>query len=264
MTNSGVRNRRRAALMCAGAFVLVTAAGSAQTGNSPAAVDPPRAPAIRLDLANSAHALGDHLRKPGKERTFLSGVVSFGGMSSVPVSVVRELSGKVRLELLAIGQPDILLFDGATGSQNGGVLNKQNEDLLELLAYDWPDQFLVNHGNGSGLRLLASRAQALEEGRPTGVFYDVYEALDQVPFGTSARSRVARFCLNSDTGLVERVHYRTASGMIEVRFSDWRQAEGQRFPARVERIENGNTTATVVFSSATFAAAANDGLLSGQ
>ncbi len=262
MRKSPIVNLPGVALACAAVLLLVPGTGSAQSERQASGNAAPVG-AVRLDLAHAAQVLGDRLRTTGKERAALTGVVTKTDGAPASVQLLREFPDKVRLEKQD-GAPEVVLFDGKRGAQNGADPDNESEDLLELLVYDWPDQFFVHHADGSGLYLVASRAQWLESGRPTGVFYNVYDALDKIQSGKTVRSRVARFYVNADSGLIERVQYQGSGGPVEVRFTDWQVANGQRFPAGVERLENGKSSLTVVFSSAAFGAAASDGVFTGN
>jgi hypothetical protein len=206
---------------------------------------------VRMDLAGPARLLGDRLRKPGKERVVMTGTLVQSSGAAASVTLVRELAGNVRIEKQGGKGP--IVFNPGDGKAVEDV-GQDDEGLLESLAYDWPDQLFVAHGDGTAMRLVVPKAQLRQNGKLTGQFYDIYEVRDEIQTGKTTRMRSAHFWLNSDTDLLERVLYRSPSGRVVVKYSQWAVIEGQRIPGRVERLVDGKPSFTLTFTSAAFAA----------
>jgi hypothetical protein len=159
----------------------------------------------------------------------------------------------------------ILGFDGTAPWKAGGTPDQYDLDLLETLIFDSAERFLLTNSEGTGFRLLGTRFR-LDGGTDedySGPFYDIYQGIDHLDFESETRRRPKKFYVNSDTMTLDLVKYqieRSGSTFnVEIRFSNWSNANGQLVPALITRIENGQPVFTLSITGVSASAKADDG-----
>jgi hypothetical protein len=210
-------------------------------------------------------AAGDRLVVKGKERATLLGSVSRGTANSA-VRIVSEISGNLRYEEQGSGGMRVLGSDTQTAWLGGGTPSLADTDLLETILNDSAEHFLVGQMTGLPTRFYGANFRMDDGKNPnyTGPYYDVYEVGDKVlePSGSVRRTKV--YCLNSQSLLLERVHYKLKRGpstvRVEVLLGNWKQFQDQQFPTTIARTEDGKTVFTVLISSAVVTPSAADGI----
>ena len=154
-----------------------------------------------------------------------------------------------------------MTFDGNRASAFGRQPDRREREVIESLVYDSAEHFFISHTRGLAARSLGHRFQTDD-----GLQYDIYELTDAVNVDSATRAQSKRYYFNSETQLLEKVRYAIerdgATIQVETRFSDWTTSEQQKFPARITRIENGNTVWTLLVGSAVLSPKLNDGVFS--
>ena len=226
-----------------------------------------RPAALMPQLRWNLQALGDRLERRGKERITLTGTLTQKGESqSMPFIVVREFSNRLRLAFPVGLQTRVLTFNGERGEGIQGGPNSSEEDLIETMLYDTAEHFFISQMQGAATRSLGSRFRTIEDSRAdyAGPFYDIFEVTAPVRSRSDAREETRQYCFNSDTHLLEIVKYGVLrNGLetrIEIRLTNWRQVDEQRFPSQIVRSENGTPITTLILSSATVSPSLDDGL----
>ena len=225
-----------------------------------------RQAALMPQLRWSLKALGDRLEKRGKERLTLTGTLTQAGESqSTPFVAIREFSDRLRLTFQAGAQTRVLTFNGQRSQGTQGGPNSSDEDLIETMLYDTAEHFFISQMQGAATRSLGSRFRAIEDSRAnySGPFYDIFEVTEPVRSRSDAREETRQYCFDSDTHLLEVVKYGVLrNGLetrVEVRLTGWYQIDGQRFPGRIVRSENGTPVVTLILSSVTTGPGLDDG-----
>lgn len=227
----------------------------------------PRRLRVRPGLREALEALGDRLIKPGRERILLTADLSLRGEDAKPVYLVREFPNLLRLEEQGggIGRPRALVFGGAGARRSDGQVMREDEELVETLAYDCPEHFFHGQSEGAATRFigLGYRLDESETFEHDGPVYDVYEVTGPVLITGEARDQVKRYYFNTATRLLEWVKYEVDRGgvpaRVVVRLGDWQEVQGQRFPGRIVRTADGETVIDLRVTSAGFAPRAQDG-----
>jgi len=217
-------------------------------------------------LQKTLEVLGDRLEAHGKERLVLSGELRRGGLlPPVPFRVVRELPDRVRCELREQGRTRVLAFDGLGSSANDSPLGRDEEGLMESLAYDTVEHLLTARHGGASVSFLGPRFR-LDDGEAdghNGPFYDLYQVNTRVRTGGEVRHQPKVFYVNSDTFTLDRVRYTAAVDggqvSVEILLEEWRRVQGQLIPTRIVRLENGEPRMTLVVTGVRVGPAAADG-----
>lgn len=180
-------------------------------------------------------ALGDRVRRPGKELTVMNGefVDAAGNRSSARLT--HQVPNLVRLE--GFKQRGVLTFDGQS-SHGSAALSAVDEDIIETFAEDLPEGLFDGVQRGSALRVLGRGFRS--KSSSTAAAFDVFELMGSGATRNDRRVRAKRFFFDSRTALLTSTRYQDARGTrIEVRFSGWGQINGSTYPQKIERYENG-------------------------
>jgi hypothetical protein len=220
-------------------------------------------------LRDALGVMGNRLEQVGKERLMLDATLRVGGQGQpLALRVIRELADKIHVERKGNLQRSSLSFNGQTREKVGEVSEIADDSLLETLVNDSAEHFFAGQFLGLPTRLLGFRFR-LDDGTDqnySGPFYDVYQVEDQVRVGGEPRKRVKLYHFNSDTRLLERVHYQAErNGVpvdVEVVLGDWQSVQGEMVPRQITRVEAGVTAFTLRVESISLAPRAQDGLFS--
>jgi len=210
-----------------------------------------------------AVALGERVRKPGKERVVAQGILTGQGMDA-SVRIVWELPGRVRLDAAA---PHVrsILFDGQQSRSAGASLSEIDLDTLESLAADTAEGFLWSVKRGSAVRLLGRRYRIEDESRldHPGQLFDIYELLTPVKERGEIFATHKMYYFDSVTHLLHSVHYMRERQGVAVRtetvFAEWNRVNEQMVPGRIVRSGNGQVIFEFHATSVAFGPHADDG-----
>ena len=263
-TDIAIRGHRRRLLPLA-AIAAVLAAGMlyGQTGTSEKAASKyvslgSAPPGWQLVL----HAHGDRLQKPGKERMALTGQVVLNGGAPAKIQIVRDLPNSVRYQ--EEGGPTIV-FNGQRYASASGNLSKKDDDLIETLAYDAPEEFLYVPTRGLPVRKIGSGFRMKDQSGKAvgGAAYDIYSVVDSVQQPDKNKQQTKFYLINSDTHLVERVRYTDAGNSsigVEIILSDWTVVSNNSVARTIRRLENGVEVLRFTIDAAALGATAADSL----
>lgn len=224
---------------------------------------------LRPDVRNILTACGDRFEKPGKERLVLTGTITRPKEAdSEPHAfrIISELGGALRVEEQVGAQLQVTVFNRGRVLKRNGVITGRDQDLLETLVFDTLDHFVESQANGQAIRMIGSRFR-LDGGTEedyTGPVYELYQVSDHVEIGEKSRIQPKFLYFNTNTLLLDRIHYEVSrlglTVRAEVELGNWTDAAGQKVPGMIVRKENGQTTLTLAISSGAFAAGASDGI----
>lgn len=217
-------------------------------------------------LGYALNILGDRLQRPGKERLILLGTLQRqNNPQAIPFRLFLELPRQMRLEEQGT-QARVIVYDGSKSSVLGDSLSEADQDTIETIAFDSADGFFLGQMQGVATRALGTRFR-FDNNKTTsysGPFYDIYQVSDRINLGSVARIQPKQFYFNSDTLLLERVHYQIERNgkpiKVEVQINGWQQSNGQQFHTSITRMENGVSTLTIAITSATVTSRQNDGI----
>jgi hypothetical protein len=223
---------------------------------SPAAQNGRRSRGRNLALQPEAFKLGVRLgrrfRQAGREVSALSGTLAVGGESRAVV--IRRVQGEAgeSLEIvLAGGAP--YTWDGRGGARRSGrAAEGEGRLLVERLALDSPDQFVLAQTRGASYHTVARRVRADEGGSDgyAGPLYDLVRVGEPPGGGDAAPASPWRiYHLNSDTGLPEKISYEEGGEKIEVTLSDWAEHAGELHPSRVAWKRGGSPLMELVVTN---------------
>jgi hypothetical protein len=215
--------------------------------------------AIWEQLRPALNQLTDRLEHAGKERLIITGVLKEAGDNAPSqIQLVSELPDQARLTIQHGINQRVLTFDGVKPLR-GNQLDEAQLNLIESLVYDSPEHFFISETNGVATRSLGSRFRMDD-----GSFTDLYQIDDPIKLGSTARSQTKYYCFNSDTHLLDSVHYQLMrNGLpikVETSIDKWRKENGTALPGRITRTENGVTIFSLTITSISVSPRASDGI----
>lgn len=219
---------------------------------------------LPFPLRYVAQEAGARFFDSGLERTVLVGTIARTPAQPVSIQIVREISGKIRIEESArpaFGAADSKLWG------SGQSPASPEADLIETLLGDSLDGFLAGQNAGLATRFLGSRFR-MDDGKSrsyNGPYYDIYRVTDRVPGERGPIARDKRYYINSDTLLLDKVVYTSPRNgvpiKIEVLLDEWRKTPNEAMPMRIRRYENDALAFTLIFTSASVSPKVSDGVL---
>jgi hypothetical protein len=196
------------------------------------------------------------LRRVGGERfksrtnTSLSvqGVLKTTGDSHT-VSIVRgQTDDGERVEVFFSDGVASLVWTPNSGPQNssGTTLSQAQRILLERLAYDSADQFILAQLRGASYSVVICNLRPDDAGDEyTGPLWDVVRVDD--PERDEQKRPLSPwrlYYINRTTGLIDKVISEVGGERVEAQFSDWTDRNGEKFPASITWSRGGQTVMT--------------------
>ena len=248
----------RTVVLAVGTISCVMAQGSQSgAGSKPKYIQLHEVPsAIQPVLA----ALGPRFQAPGKERVVTIGQLRRKtGISTV--QVINELPGQVRITETG-GRARSLTFDLAD-IKGKDQLDDDDEDLMESLGIDSPEQFLQSLTPGVSLRLLGHRFRVKGE-TGFGSEVDIFQVIAPVSSRRDKQIRNKQVMFDTQTLLLRRVVYTVQKGNQTIRtetiHSDYSTVDGHQLAGRTQRLENGIEVFQFTRQTASLVPAASDNL----
>lgn len=204
---------------------------------------PPRQPYLSLqpDAARLAHKLGRRYGTPGLEVTALTGTLTIGSEPHAVRIIRRQENHGERLEVTLDGQRTFTWTSPDGVKEAGSSASGEHRVLIERLALDGPDQFVLAQLRGASYQLLARRMRPVADSGTdgyTGPVYDVVRVTEPSRGGAArvdpageAASRLYHF--NSETGLIEKVVSEDVGVEVSAELAEWVTKDGETLPSRI-------------------------------
>ena len=208
-----------------------------------------------------AHAVGQRLKGPGKERISATGTLErFSGNDSAtgPVRIVWEYPLKIRLD-----RGGKVLVVNRKIPRTAASIDQTAIDTVQTLLEDSVEGLLAI-GNDIGVTRNMGSGYRLVNAAPDNPSMDiVHMAYADLFHGGQMVEKAYWF--NSQTKLLGVVSYKSPSGTrVHVVVDDWRDIEGDKVPFLIERYEDNRLILRVTLNSATVTAGVEDGAFGGN
>lgn len=235
--------------------VLLSGIAAAQVqsdqGASPARGDYIAQGSLAGLLGSSHQLVGGRMQDPEKARITIAGTVTdASGTRNAQITIqapgllsYREDQGKA------------ITFDGSQASTKTGSLSGNDKAVFESLLADFPDSIFLQVAAGGSIRRIGSHFRT-DDGTAkdyTGPYWTV------LAFSPKSRPGLRRgeplqqdlfIAVDENTGFIAEVRTAMESGsgapqlVTQTKFENWIQQDGQWFPGRIVRLENGRETLT--------------------
>lgn len=196
------------------------------------------------------------LRRIGRERfkshtsasVIVQGVLKTNGDSHTVTIVRGPTKDGERVEVFLSDALASLVWAPNSGPQSSGgaTLSQAQRILLERIAYDSADEFILAQLRG------ASYSIVIRNLRPdgaaddyTGPLWDVVRVDDPEPDEQKRPLSPWRlYYINRTTGMIDKIVSEVGGERFEAQFSDWTERNGEKFPASITWNRGGQTVMT--------------------
>jgi len=182
--------------------------------------------------------LGKRFLTEGNTITEAVGRLSTGDRQQ-PIRIIRGFNENGETVEIAQGGPNPnLAWSDADGAiANGAQATGETRDLIERLALDSPDQFVLATLKGMAYQLIARNVRPADAGGDSdykGPLWDLVEitapqqSIDKTPL-----SAWRQYYINASTGLIDRILSQENGQIITAELTGWTQQGGETFPAKI-------------------------------
>ena len=203
--------------------------------------------------------LGQRFLAPGGEVTTMVGVLTIG-VQPEPVQIVRTRDDDGESLAIALGiVPVSRTWTAIEGARSGGNPATGTErSLIERLALDSPDQFVLAQTRGASYYTVARSAMPVEAGGSetySGPVWDLVR-IGEPSTQTSNRplSLSRLYYINCSTGLIDKVASQEQSDTIVAEVSNWVNQGGEVAPLRIVWKRNEQVLMQLVVTTITHSA----------
>ncbi len=182
--------------------------------------------------------MGQRFLAPGREVSLLIGTVTLGADRQTVRIVRSQDDDDERLTIALGGGPPSLTWsgvDGAKSSDNSAIGSLR--ELIERLALDSPDQFVLAQLRGASYQIIASDVGPAEAGGSdnyTGPRWDLVRVAEPSRLTQNRPQSLWRlYYINSSTGLIDKVVSQEQGKTITAEFSAWTDMDGEIVPTHI-------------------------------
>jgi len=203
--------------------------------------------------------IGQRFLKQGREEATLTGTLTIGNDNHT-VNITRQRGDDGESISISLdGQTASLTWNGTEGAKSASIpATGEMRSLIERIALDSPDQFILAQLRGASYRTVAQRVVpqgAAEIEDYTGPSWDVVRVGEPDTTGEAKPQSAWRlYYLNYDTGLIERIASEENGQTIVAEMSEWTEQGGELFPTRIVWLVGGQKAMELVLDSVAFVA----------
>jgi hypothetical protein len=239
------------AALVAGAWAIGSRAVATGSAPAPASASAQgkssRRPPARRNLSmqpeavRAARRLGGRFAPDSRERSVLVGAVTLGAeRRNVRVERSQTDDGE-GVSIDVEGSQRRLTWDAGQGARASGEPAADDRDLIERLALDSPDQFVLAQLRGASYYTVARAVRPEGAGDDyAGPLWDIVR-VDEANRDADrlSRSPWRLYYVNTRTGLIDKVVSEVAGERVEAALGGWTNAAGEQFPEEISWTRKG-------------------------
>ncbi len=187
--------------------------------------------------------LGQRFLAPGREVSVLLGSLTLGSERSTVRIVRSQDDDEERLTIALNGGQPALSWSSTDGARSGGNPAAGSlRELVERIALDSPDQFVLAQGRGASYYTVAHMVRPPEAGDSLdykGPVWDVVRIGEPTSITQNKPQSLWRlYYINSATGLIDKILSREQGETITTEVSGWVNQGGEQVPTRLTWFRN--------------------------
>lgn len=199
--------------------------------------------ALQPEADKQRRRLGQRFLAPGREVSTLIGMLTLGADRQTVRIVRSQDDDDERLTILLSGVQGTFTWSGLDGAKSDGspAIGKLRA-LIERLALDSPDQFILAQLRGAAYYTVARAVRPSEAGGSdnyAGPVWDVVRISE--PDGRTQnkpQSSWRLYYINAQTGLIDKAISQEQGQTTTAEFSGWVNQGGERAPTRITWTQN--------------------------
>jgi len=193
--------------------------------------------ALQPEANKLRRRLGQRFLAPGREVSVQTGVVTLGADRQTVRIVRSQDDDDERLTIVFGGGPPSLTWSGVDGAKSSDdSATGSLRELIERLALDSPDQFVLAQLRGASYQTIARDVRPAEAGGSdnyTGPRWDLVRVAEpSSPTQNGPQSSWRLYYINSSTGLIDKVISQEQGKTITAEISGWINQNGEMIPTR--------------------------------
>lgn len=194
--------------------------------------------ALQPEADKQRRRLGQRFLARGREVSVLVGTLLVGAERYTARITRSQDEDDERLTIALSGQQGTITWSGLDGAKsNGNAATGSLRAIIERLALDSPDQFVLAQLRGSAYFTVARAVRPAEAGGSdnySGPVWDLVRVAEPTASGQNKPQSLWRlFYINSSIGLIDRIVSQEQGATITAEFSNWVNQGGEIVPARV-------------------------------
>jgi hypothetical protein len=210
----------------------------------------PEADRMRLNL-------GRRFLSQGKEVSVLLGTLTVDSERH-PVRVFRyQRAEGERVEIGLDGAANTLSWTGRDGARAAGnKLSESQRALIERVALDSVDQFILGQLSGAGYQTIAQNVApegaSLQEDY-SGPSWNIIRVDEPTGEGfAKSKSNWRLYYVNTVSGLIDKVISNEAGSVVTADILAWSEQSGERFPVHIKWTANGSVVMELILNNVAF------------
>lgn len=194
--------------------------------------------ALQPEADKLRRRLGQRFLTTGREMSVLVGALTLGAERYTARITRRQDEDDERLTITLNGGGPALSWSGLNGALSGGsAATGALRSLLERLALDSPDQFILAQIRGSAYYTTARMVRPSEAGgsdKYTGPMWNVVRVAEPSARTQNKPQSLWRlYYINTATGLIDKVISEEQGQTIVAEISGWVTQNGEQIPTRI-------------------------------
>jgi hypothetical protein len=209
---------------------------------------------LQPEAAKLRRRLGQRFLTQGREVAMLDGALKLGGQQYI-VRIIRSQEDDGESMAVALNRgPATLTWSDKDGAKSAGSpATDETRALLERLALDSPDQFIMAQLRGASYYTVARDARPVEAGDAdnyTGTRWDLVRVAEPINLSQNRPQSLCRlYFINSSTGLIDKVVSQEQGDTITAEISGWVTQAGETIPTRVVWKRNNQTIMELIIAN---------------
>jgi hypothetical protein len=200
--------------------------------------------------------LGQRFVAPGMEVTTMIGTLTIGLEAHSLVMVRTQTEDGEQVDIGLDHDSPTLSWNPERGAYaDGAWLDRGRRSLIERLALDSPDEFILAQLRGASYYPVASNVRPSEAGSSITYSGPTWDAVrigePSKPGQPSPESPWRLYYINTKTGMIDRISSREDRAVL-AQISGWSQRNGEVVPTHITWSQNNQTIMELVLSSVTF------------
>lgn len=204
----------------------------------------PRNLSLQPEAFNMGHRLGKRFSPGKRERSILIGTLTIGSEQRIVQTTRTQTDDGEQVEIKIAGSPGSLTWDRNQGAlSSGSRATGSDRQLVERLALDSPDQFVLAQLRGASYYMVAPNVRPVNAGdNYTGPLWNIIRVGDPEPDEAKRpESRWRLYYLNAVTGLIDRIESEAQGQRIVAELSAWTDQDGEKTPTQITWTHLGQT-----------------------
>jgi len=227
-------------LVCAAGAVVISrnlAVSAGQTLPQTRPVGNVRNLSLQPEAFKLSRQLGSRFMPSRQLTSLLTGTLTVGNVQQNVAVTRRPTNSGEDIQVAIAGEPAQLAWsDDDDSTARGPVLSEAHQILLERLALDNPDQFVLAQLHGASYYTIAHNVRADAGGSDNydGPLWDVVRVDEpQSKPGRPRSSNSRLYYINTQTGLIDKIVSELKGETIEANILEWTEQAGEKLPSHI-------------------------------